>query len=69
MGRRGGGRGVPWIESFWFSCEIAHYEKSLISVFQELFFSFNNFYILAMGLGAGLSLSGVLRFYWYLLIS
>ena len=68
-GRRGGGRGVPRIESFWFSCEIAHYEKSLISVFQELFFSFNNFYILAMGLGAGLSLSGVLRFYWYLLIS
>ena len=57
-----GGRGVPRMGSFWFSCEIAHYERSLISVFQELFFSFNNFFILAVGLGAGLSLSGVLRF-------
>ena len=41
-----------------FSCKIVHYEESLISVFQEFFASIKKAFILAVGLGTGLSFYG-----------
>ena len=38
-----------------FSCEIAHYEQNLISVFQDLFAGINKTFILVGGLGTRLS--------------
>ena len=43
----------------WFSCEAAHYEKSLIFVFQEFFTCINKRFILVGGLGTRLSFHGV----------
>ena len=40
-------------------CEIAHYGKSLVSVFQEFFASINKIFILAGGLRTRLSFYGV----------
>ena len=37
-------------EKLWFSCEIAHYEKLSISVFQEIFTSADNIFISGGGL-------------------
>ena len=52
-----GSRGIwGWL---WFACGMAHSEKSLISVFQEFFASIGKAFILAGGLGAGLSFYGV----------
>ena len=34
-------------DQLWFWCEIVHYEKSLISVFQEFFASINKSFVLA----------------------
>ena len=42
-----------------FSCEIAHSEKSLITIFQEFSSSIGKTFILAGGLGTGLSFCGV----------
>ena len=42
-----------------FYVKIAYYEKSLISIFQELFVSINKMFILAVGLGTGQSFYGV----------
>ena len=39
----------------YFPCEIAHYQKSLISVFQQFFASINKIFILAERLGTRLS--------------
>ena len=39
----------------WFSCEIVHNRKCLISVFQEFFASINKTFILAGRLSTGLS--------------
>ena len=41
------------------SCEIALYGEILISIFQESFASINEAFILAGGLGTGLSFYGV----------
>ena len=41
-----------------FSCKIVHYEESLISAFQEFFASIKKTFILAGGLGTGLSFYG-----------
>ena len=51
-----------WI---YFSCEIAHYEKSFASVFQEWLTSIKKNLIVAGGLGTGLSLYGIETLSWY----
>ena len=47
------------LRNFWdelqFSCEIAHYGKSLIFIFQKFFASIIKIFILARKLGTGLS--------------
>ena len=43
----------------WFSREIAHYGKSLISIFQEFFASIDSIFILVRGLSTWLSFYGV----------
>ena len=53
----------------WCPCEIAHYERSVISAFQEPFANFNKILILAGRLGTRLSFCGILRLSWYFLIS
>ena len=52
-----------------FSCKIVHYEESLISAFQEFFASIKKTFILAGGLGTGLSFYGDYTLSWYFLIS
>ena len=39
---------------FCFPCEIVHYRKSLISVFEEFFVKIDKVFILAASLGTGL---------------
>ena len=51
------------------SFEIVHYRKSLISIFQEFFFSINKILIFAGTLGARPSFYGVWTCCWYFLIS
>ena len=57
----------PWVQSasrgiwdwLWFSCGVAHGGKGLISIFQGLSSSVGGTFVLAGGLGAGLSFYGV----------
>ena len=51
-----------------FPCEIAHYGKNLISVFQEFFASINKILILAGRLSTRLLFYEVFRVLWYFLI-
>ena len=51
-----------------FSCEIAYYGKSSISIFQQFFASISKIFILGVGLGTKLYFNEVLRFSWYFLI-
>ena len=50
------------LDKLQFSCEIAHYGKSLISLFQEFFDSFDKILILWGRLGTRLSFYEVLDF-------
>ena len=52
-----------------FSCEIAHYEKSLVSVFQEFFDRINKIVILTGILGTRLLFYKIWTLSWYFLIS
>ena len=56
-------------ERLLFSCEIAHYGKSSISVFQEIFISNDKIFISGGGMSIRQKLFDVLRFSWYFLIS
>ena len=47
------------LDWFQFSCEVAHYGKSLISVFEKFFASVKKILILAWRLGTRLSFYGV----------
>ena len=70
-----------WIQNDWrvvppmlsgllkFSWEIAHYGKSLISDFQDIFAGINKIFILGVGLSTILSFYRVLRLSRYFLIS
>ena len=58
-----------FLRELWFSWGIAHSGKSLISIFQEFSSSIGKAFILAGGLGAGLSFCGVWTVSWYFLIS
>ena len=76
LGRVRSKRNVSWenhSENIWdkllFSCEITHYGKSLISVFQELIPGLNKIYILAGGLGTRLPLYELLALSYNFLIS
>ena len=53
-----GGPGIV-LGKLWFSCEVAHSGETLISVFQEFSSSIGKAFILAGGLGTGLSFYGV----------
>ena len=50
-------------------CEIAHYGKTLVSVFQEFFASVNKTFILAGRLSTWLSFYEIYTLSWYFLIS
>ena len=56
-------------ERLLFSCEIAHYGKSSISVFQENFTSTEKMFISRGGLSTRQQFYEVLRFSWYFLVS
>ena len=52
-----------------FLCEIAHNEKGLISVFQEILVNVNKTFIFAEGLGTRLSFYECETLSWYFLVS
>ena len=47
-----------YLRGLWFSGEVAHYGKSVVSVFQGFFASIGKIFNLAGGLGAGVSFYG-----------
>ena len=56
-------------EKLWFLCEIAHYEKSSISIFKESFASIDKILFLGGRLGTRLYFHEVLTLFWTFLIS